>query len=196
MAGKRFAYNSSNGAVYLQWSEHTLCKSDISEVHRQRLEIEQRAEDFLRMQSEMTENRLRAINQARFEIARIAWLYDPNFAADIVATIQHSLPGFVPSGAAARFRYRILYRTLGFSAAGNTRTVEANALLSIGFRRSKRNLNSCSFQSSYQHTIGCISCRRPSSPYLLKISRTMKLSLSTMVRRTEHKIILNRRKTR
>ena len=117
MAGKRFAYNSSNGAVYRQWSEHTLCKSDISEVHRQRLEIEQRAEDFLRMQSEMTENRLRAINQARFEIARIAWLYDPNFAADIVATIQHSLPGFVPSGAAARFRYRILYRTLGFSAA-------------------------------------------------------------------------------
>lgn len=117
MAGKRFAYSSDNGAVYRQWSEDTLCKRDILEVHRQRLEIEQQAEDFLRMQSDLTPDRLRAINQARFEVARIAWSYDPDFAAEIVATIRHSQPDFVPSGAAARLHYRLLYRTLGFSAA-------------------------------------------------------------------------------
>ena len=74
-------------------------------------------EDFLRMQSELTADRLWAINQARFEIARIAWLYDSDFAADIVATIRHSQPDFVPGGAAGRFLYRLLYRTVGFSAA-------------------------------------------------------------------------------
>jgi glycosyltransferase involved in cell wall biosynthesis len=116
MAGKRFAYSSENGAVYRQWGEHTLCKRDTAEVHRQRLEIEQRAEDFLRTQSEITEDRLWAINQARFEVARMAWLYDPDFAAEIVAIIRHSQADFVPGGAAARFHYRLLYRTLGFSA--------------------------------------------------------------------------------
>jgi glycosyltransferase involved in cell wall biosynthesis len=117
MAGKRFAYSSDNGAVYRQWGEHTVCKRDTPEVHRQRLEIEHRAEGFLRMQSDLTPDRLWAINQARFEVARMAWLYDPVYAAEIVATIRHSQPDFIPGGAAARFRYRLLYRTLGFSAA-------------------------------------------------------------------------------
>src|SRR5262245_32530445 len=46
--GKRFAYCPTNGAVYRQWSTETVCKRDISEVHRRRLEIEQRLEDHLR----------------------------------------------------------------------------------------------------------------------------------------------------
>jgi glycosyltransferase involved in cell wall biosynthesis len=114
MAGKRFAHCSENGAVYRQWGEDTLCKHDTPEVHRHRLEIEQRAEEFLRMQNELTADRLWAINQARFEIARMVWLYDPDFAAEIVEAIRHSQPGFVPGGAAARLHYRLLYRTLGF----------------------------------------------------------------------------------
>lgn len=117
MAGKRFAYCSDNGAVYRQWGEHTLCKRDTPEVHRHRLEIEQRAKDFLRGRNQLTAERLWAISQARFEIARMAWLYDRNLAAEIVATIRHSQPGFVPGGQAARWRYRIIYRTLGFQAA-------------------------------------------------------------------------------
>ena len=145
MAGKRFAYSPDNGAVYRQWGEHTLCKRDIPEVHRQRLEIEQRAEDFLRMQSEITTDRLWAINQARFEVARIAWLYDPDFAAEIVATIRHSQPDFVPGGVAARFHYRILYRTLGFSAAEKLAQWKRTLLSHVGFRRSKENLNRALF---------------------------------------------------
>ena len=34
----------------------------------------------------------------------MAWLYDPDFAVEIVATIGRSQPGFVPDGAAARLR--------------------------------------------------------------------------------------------
>lgn len=116
-AAKRFAYCPANGAVYRQWSENSVCTRDLSEVHRRRLEIEQRAEDFLCSQGELTVDRLWAINQARFEIARMAWLYDPDFAAEIVATIRHSQPGFVPGGDAARLHYRLAYQTLGFNAA-------------------------------------------------------------------------------
>ena len=45
---KRFAYCPKNGAVYRQWSTETLCRQNISEVHRRRLEIEQRLEEHLR----------------------------------------------------------------------------------------------------------------------------------------------------
>ena len=71
--GKRFTYCSSNGAVYRLWGEHTVCKRNKAEVRVRRLDIEQRAEEFLRKRGELTDARHWAINQARFEIARIAW---------------------------------------------------------------------------------------------------------------------------
>lgn len=114
MANKRFAYCAENGAIYRQWSEQTVCKRDLPEVHRQRLEIEQRAEDFLRMRGELTRLRLSAINQARFEIARIAWGYNAEFASHVVSTIRQSQPDFVPGGSAARLHYRLMYRLFGF----------------------------------------------------------------------------------
>ncbi|MBI4470321.1 MAG: glycosyltransferase [Acidobacteria bacterium] len=116
MAGKRFTYCPNNGAVYRQWGEHTVCKRNKPEVYRQRLEIEQRAEEYLIGRAEMTPERLWAINQARFEIARMVWLYDRDFAGEIVTAIRQSQPGFVPGGDAAPLHYRMLYRTLGFQA--------------------------------------------------------------------------------
>lgn len=116
-AGKRFYHCPENGAIYRQWSRDSVCTRDKSEVHRHRLAIEQRAEDFLRRQNELTPERLWAINQARFEIARIAWLYDPDFAVRIIFTIRASQPNFLPGGNAARLRYRVIYRVLGFDAA-------------------------------------------------------------------------------
>src|SRR5208337_516 len=80
ISDKRFAYCSTNGAVYRQWTTETVCRRDISEVHRRRLEIEQRLEDHLREKKQLTSERLRAINQARFETARIAWQYDSSLA--------------------------------------------------------------------------------------------------------------------
>src|SRR5206468_8897989 len=102
---------------YRQWSEQTVCKRNVPELHRQRLEIEQRTEDFLRRRGELTKPRLWAINQARFEIARMAWTYDSDFALKIAATIRQSQPDFVPGGDAARSHYRLMYRLFGFQEA-------------------------------------------------------------------------------
>ncbi len=117
MAGKRFWYCATSGAVYRQWGEHTLWKRDKPEVHRQRLKIERRAEDFLGEKGELSPERLRAINQARFETARSAWQYDPDFATKIMATVHRLQPDFLPTGEAAPPRYQFIYRLLGFRRA-------------------------------------------------------------------------------
>jgi glycosyltransferase involved in cell wall biosynthesis len=117
IAGKRFAYCSTNGAVYRQWSEDTVCKRDIKEVHRRRLEIEQKLEDYLRHQALLTPARQRAISQARFEMARTAWRYDAGLACRIMDLVRGSDPEFSPTGPAAPPAYRAIFRTLGFKAA-------------------------------------------------------------------------------
>ena len=117
MADKRFAYHEANGAIYRQWGEHTVSKREKPEVHRQRLEIERRLEDFLRERNQLTAARLRAINQARFETARSAWQYDPTFATEIMGTVCRLEPDFVPGGKAAPPRYQLVYRLFGFRGA-------------------------------------------------------------------------------
>jgi glycosyltransferase involved in cell wall biosynthesis len=114
---KRFAYHPMTGAVYRQWNPLTVCGRDIPETHRRRLEIEQRLEDHLRENDLLTSERLRAINQARFEIARIAWQYDSNFASRIMDQVQKLDPKFSPRGFAAPAHYRLVFHSLGFRAA-------------------------------------------------------------------------------
>lgn len=117
IGGKKFAYHASGGAVYRQWSEQTVCRRDISEVHRQRLEIERNLQEFLRETNQLTPMRLRAISQARFEMARIAWQYDPSVADRIMKELRKADPNFSPSGKAAPPHYRIVFRTFGFRFA-------------------------------------------------------------------------------
>ncbi|MDZ4401093.1 glycosyltransferase [Prosthecobacter sp.] len=117
MAGRRFVYVDHAGAVYRQWGEHTVCKRNRPEVHQQRLEIERRAEEWLRPRGQLTPERLDAINQSRFEVARMVWQYDRGFAASVVKTIKASLPGFVPRGGAAPSGYQRVFRLLGFRMA-------------------------------------------------------------------------------
>jgi len=117
MAGKQFRYCGERGAIYRQFENGTLSTRDLSGVHRERLAIESRAEEFLRKQGELTVERLQAINDARFEIARMVRLYDTSLAAEIIETIKRSQPHFKPRGRAARLQYRLAYRALGFNAA-------------------------------------------------------------------------------
>lgn len=114
LAGKRFAYCDDNGAIYRHWGETSLWRGNVSEVHRRRLEIEQRLEDVLREKNELTSARLWAINQARFEIARSEWPIDHSEALRIVGIIRESQPHFVPMGDAAPPVYRLVYLALGF----------------------------------------------------------------------------------
>jgi len=117
IAGKRFEYCPTNGAIYRQWSNVTLCKKDLREVHRRRLEIVQLAEDHLRENNQLTSERLRAINQGRFEIARAVWQYQEAFANDIMRAVRKGQPLFIPCGTAAPARYRLMYRSFGFAQA-------------------------------------------------------------------------------
>ena len=117
MAGKKFQYLDTNGAVYRQWSEETLWKKDKPRTRQLRLEIEHRMEEFLRSRHELTVERQWAVNMARFEMARLAWPHDRDEAHAIVRRILQSDPGFLPEGGAAPASYQLLYRVMGFNAA-------------------------------------------------------------------------------
>lgn len=116
MAGKKFIYADTHGAVYRQWSEETLWKKDQARTRRLRLEIEDRLEACLRARGELTAPRHWAVNMARFEMARMAWQHDRREARSIVRRIGASMPEFVPAGQAAPAPYQRLYRWLGFAA--------------------------------------------------------------------------------
>jgi glycosyltransferase involved in cell wall biosynthesis len=116
--GAEFYYFDQCHAAYRQWSQSkTVSKRNHAETRRRRLEIKERMEVFLKSRGELTAPRLHALNQARFEIARGAWLEDPAEARQIVNVIKRRQPGFVPEPPAAGGRYRFLYQMLGFSAA-------------------------------------------------------------------------------
>lgn len=117
IAGKRFAHCPAGGAVYRQWSNSTVCRRDVAEVYRCRLTIEQAAEDHLCSTQQLTPKRQRAISQARFEIARSAWPYDPAFSRRILQSVRETDPHFQPVGPAAPGAYRLAFRWLGFEAA-------------------------------------------------------------------------------
>lgn len=117
MAKKKFEYFSGTGSVYRQWSESTVCKRDKSETYRQRLIIKDRAEEYLHGNGELTEPRQMAINQARFECARLIWLFDPKWANQIMNCVMSRDPKFVPFSHAAPNHYRIVYQLCGFHTA-------------------------------------------------------------------------------
>lgn len=115
--GKKFAYHSSGGSIYRQWSDQTVCKRDIPEVHRRRLEIERKLEEHLSRTGQLTQTRRQAISQARFEIARTAWQYDRSFATAIMDDVRKSDPRFSPTGDAAPPHYKLVFRACGFNFA-------------------------------------------------------------------------------
>ena len=117
MAGKQFGYCEGNGAIYRHWGETSLWRANVAEVHRRRLEIEHRAEEFLHATNKLTCDRRYAINMARFETARSMWQYDRKAAAQIINTIYCSQPKFSPSGNAAPPVYRLAFQTVGFRLA-------------------------------------------------------------------------------
>ena len=117
MAGKKFEYCANAGSVYRQWSEATLCKRNKPQTQRQRLAIKDRLEQHLIATNKLTQERLNAINQARFECARMIWLSDRQWASQIIQQIRNTDKTFVPSESAAPVFYQLSYQFLGFSIA-------------------------------------------------------------------------------
>jgi glycosyltransferase involved in cell wall biosynthesis len=117
MSGAQFCYFGECHAAYREWSQASVSKRDLNEVRSRRLEIKDRMELFLKSRDELTPARLKALNQTRFEIARITWLDDRIKARGIVRAIKQGQPEFVPAPPAAPPLYRLIYQAFGLDAA-------------------------------------------------------------------------------
>lgn len=126
IAGKHFEYFNEPGSVYRQWSESTTCKKDKSETYRRRLEIKDKIEQHLESIGELSNLRQDAINQARFECARILWLANQQWATQVIAKIRARDKSFIPLGNTAPLSYRFTYQVLGFSMAENMAKTKRN----------------------------------------------------------------------
>jgi glycosyltransferase involved in cell wall biosynthesis len=117
MAGKQFRYFGESGSVYRQWSESTVCKRDKSATRQRRLEITDRLEQHLDLIGELTKVRQDAINQSRFDCARLIWLSDMKWASRLIAQVRKSDRTFLPQGESAPQTYRLMYKLFGFAVA-------------------------------------------------------------------------------
>lgn len=133
MTGANFALYRESGAVYRIWSESTVCRRNKSEVTKRRLEIKERAEAYLFRKGELSLERRRAINEARFAMARSTWQWSKAEALAIVNTIRRSDPNFRPSLASSALAYHVLYSIFGFSFAEIIADVHRN--FSVGISR-------------------------------------------------------------
>lgn len=115
IAGKRFMYHPTGGAVYRRFSGGTLSTRNMARVRAERFKIERRLEEYLAATGQLTPERQWAIDQACFEMARSAWSEDRVEARMLHASIRSR--GFQPIGVAAPPAYRVAYRLFGFEAA-------------------------------------------------------------------------------
>ncbi|WP_019508573.1 glycosyltransferase [Pleurocapsa sp. PCC 7319] len=127
--GRKFSYFGQAGSVYRQWSEFTVCKTNKAETYHRRLEIIDQIEEYLRTTQQLSEPRQDAINQARFECARIIWLTDKHWAKAIINQIRQTEINFIPSGNYAPRIYRLLYQVLGFNLAENLAQLKRQLIL-------------------------------------------------------------------
>jgi glycosyltransferase involved in cell wall biosynthesis len=115
-AGRRFAFFPDISAVYRNWDiGGRITMRLIHEVPRQRLVILDRIEGLLDETGALTDQRRRAINDARHQIARGFWSRDRDAALRIIEQIRQSDELFCPSeGPASPAGYQAIYRRLGF----------------------------------------------------------------------------------
>ena len=139
MAGLRFVFTRTPGAVYRIWSEETLCRKDPLLVVRVRTALmgtmlahllarkgvhrrQQSADDSIvtghrvRLAKFITKPHLRELGRACFEMARTFARHDLAGAAAYHA--ERRAEGLIHlAGPAAPLSYRIIYSMFGFSAA-------------------------------------------------------------------------------
>ena len=113
---KKFVYCPSKGAVYREWHDNTVSRREPLRVFRERVKILRKAEAHLNKTGQMTAPRRAALNQARFEIARVVWPMDRAMARELHGIIRRATPHFTPESSTNPL-YRITYRVLGFQLA-------------------------------------------------------------------------------
>ncbi|MEQ9359070.1 glycosyltransferase [Coleofasciculus chthonoplastes] len=134
MAEKHFKYFDTPGAVYRAWSELTVCRKDPSETYRRRLEIKDKIEQYLEARNELSQLRQDAINQARFECARLIWLFNPKWANVIIEEITSRYNYFEIVNPNISNNYIFIYRLFGFSFAERLAQFKRN-MKTISFKK-------------------------------------------------------------
>lgn len=114
IAGKTFRYLCESDSVYRLWKQDTVSRKDPQKTIEYRLEIEDKIEKYLQDQDKFNKSRSDAINQARFECARLLWNYDRDGAAKVISKIKLSSPYFNPSSTMVPATYIFFYKILGF----------------------------------------------------------------------------------
>ena len=116
MAGLRFKFTPTPGAVYRIWSEETLCRKDPLLVVRVRTALLDTLLAHLSQKKLLTGTHRREVGRACFEMSRTFARHDLAGAAAYHAE-RKSKGLFHPAGPAAPLSYRIVYSLLGFTAA-------------------------------------------------------------------------------
>jgi glycosyltransferase involved in cell wall biosynthesis len=135
IAGKKFSFSESSGAVYRHWSEDTLCRRDKRNTYRHRLRILERAESHLKSTDQLTEARLDAINLSRLICARILWQWDPEAARAAIAQIKATGRRVKSVSPTVPATYLVTYWLLGFAAAEHLAALVRSFGVSPRYRR-------------------------------------------------------------
>ncbi len=116
VAGLRFQFTPTPGAVYRIWSEQTLCRKDPLLVIRIRTGLFDTLLTHLAKKKLLTEIHRRELGRACFEMARTFANHDLAGAAAYHA--ERKAKGLIRlAGPAAPFSYRLFHSLLGFTAA-------------------------------------------------------------------------------
>ncbi len=116
VAGLRFQFTPTPGAVYRIWSEETLCRKDPLLVIRIRTGLFDTLLAHLTENNLLTETHRRELGRACFEMARTFAKHDLAGAAAYHA--ERKAKGLLrATGPAAPLSYRVIHSLLGFAAA-------------------------------------------------------------------------------
>jgi len=118
MADKYFRFCPTPGAVYRQWSSHTVCRRDPLQTALQRLVIVDAAERHLEELGGLTDERRDAIACTRLETARTLFQLDRAAALQVASIAKSAHPRHqLPALACFPRAYRSTYNLAGFHMA-------------------------------------------------------------------------------
>ena len=117
-AGKRFEFCKDAGAVYRQWSDNTVCRRNPLLSYAKRIEILDRAADFLARHHSLIAPRMDAIAHGRFEMRGESIALTPAQSVACAARAMEQHPAFrLPRAACFPPAYRAAFRLGGFESA-------------------------------------------------------------------------------
>jgi len=116
-AGKQFLHTPCAGAFYRDWSNNTISRRDLTQNRATRLELVTRTQDIMKEAGLMTPSRRAEKSRSRFELARVIWPENRQWATTIVQSIASSDPNFVPPTNLVPSTYTWLYRHCSFTTA-------------------------------------------------------------------------------